>query len=107
MIMFLITTLIIVFAAAVIISTKDDYESYAGEGKYEDNIKHDLKIKERQMGNMSYCRFQNTTSDFEECLEALRRGGFEELSSSEQKYCKRLIALAVEMTEEFGDITES
>ena len=36
------------------------------------------------MGNMSYCRFENTLADMEDCLEALRNGvAAEELSDYE------------------------
>ena len=29
------------------------------------------------MGNMSYCRFENTSSDMEECVEALDEAGWD------------------------------
>lgn len=62
------------------------------------------------MSNMSYCRFENTTRDFEDCLDALREeGSVEEYienqnpSNYEKESIIRLIELAKEMVEEFGD----
>jgi hypothetical protein len=43
------------------------------------------------MSNMSYCRFENTYSDLEECLEALQNDGLENLSESELLFAKQLI----------------
>ena len=59
---------------------------------------------------MSYCRFENTTRDFKDCLDALREeGSVEEYienqnpSNYEKELIIRLIGLAKEMVEEFGD----
>ncbi len=41
------------------------------------------------MSNMSYCRFENTVGDLEDCYEALLEG--EELSDSEKRYAERLL----------------
>ena len=35
------------------------------------------------MGNMSYCRFENTTKDLEDCLEAIENGEINELNEHE------------------------
>ena len=43
------------------------------------------------MGNMSYCRFQNTVGDLEDCYDAIMEGG--ELSSEEESAKDRLIEL--------------
>lgn len=43
------------------------------------------------MGNMSYCRFENTYEDLRDCAEAIAEN--EELSESEQKYRDKLIKL--------------
>lgn len=37
------------------------------------------------MANMSYCRFRNTSSDLDDCLEALNNG--ESLSEEEHRAC--------------------
>lgn len=37
------------------------------------------------MANMSYCRFRNTSSDLDDCLEALNNG--ESLSEEEYRAC--------------------
>jgi hypothetical protein len=33
------------------------------------------------MGNMSYCRFENTARDLQDCLEAIENGEINDLSS--------------------------
>lgn len=38
------------------------------------------------MANMSYCRFQNTTIDLEECLDVLRDREYEKVSLSKDEY---------------------
>jgi len=43
---------------------------------------------------MSYCRFENTYSDFDDCLDALSSGGLESLSDSERHYAERIYELA-------------
>lgn len=40
------------------------------------------------MANMSYCRFRNTASDLDDCLEALLDG--ESLSEEEHRACARM-----------------
>ncbi len=35
------------------------------------------------MGNMSYCRFENTARDLKDCVEALENGETQELSNRE------------------------
>ena len=37
------------------------------------------------MANMSYCRFQNTLTDLEDCLEELANNGLDNLSEDEKK----------------------
>lgn len=51
------------------------------------------------MPNMSYCRFQNTQQDFEDCLEYIKDGG---LSDDEKRARVRLVAAACTMLEELG-----
>jgi hypothetical protein len=58
------------------------------------------------MSNMSHCRFENTLSDFRDCLEWLAENDPEdELSVDELKAAKRLASKAkdyVEMAEDIG-----
>lgn len=51
------------------------------------------------MANMSYCRFENTLSDLEDCRDALDRG--EELSSREVRKAKALIDLCREIADNY------
>jgi len=60
------------------------------------------------MGNMSYCRFENTFRDLKDCQEALQdAGGVKDYQESanqyEKKYVARLVELCKEITEEFAD----
>ena len=47
------------------------------------------------MANMSYCRFENTFRDLEDCVENIDNDG---LSESEKKYKAKLIALCIEVS---------
>ena len=52
------------------------------------------------MGNMSYCRFENTLADMDDCLEALRNGvAAEELSSYEIGALRRFADVARQIAE--------
>lgn len=51
------------------------------------------------MSNMSYCRFQNTLSDLEDCWEAIQDENEEELSPTEKVAKKNLIRLCKDITE--------
>jgi hypothetical protein len=53
-----------------------------------------------KMGNMSYCRFQNTLGDLRDCEDALYNE--EELSEEEETAKKDLIALCMNIAETFG-----
>ncbi len=56
------------------------------------------------MSNMSYCRFQNTKQDFEDCVDALEEmegGGLNKLSAEEKRAAERLAALAVRYIEAY------
>ena len=55
------------------------------------------------MANMSYCRFENTSRDFEDCLEALENEGFDSLSKNEQQYAKKLLRLSKQFAEAFDE----
>ena len=53
------------------------------------------------MANMSYCRFQNTLGDFDDCVDAL--DAQKELSRAEQNAAFDLIKRARELAEQFED----
>ena len=58
------------------------------------------------MGNMSYCRFENTYRDLKECSNALQNEGGvqgieEEANEYEREYVKKLIELCRDITEEW------
>ena len=56
------------------------------------------------MPNMSYCRFENTCKDLDDCKDALRNEGLGDLSEREKKYAKSLIELCRDIAEMFeGD----
>lgn len=55
------------------------------------------------MGNMSYCRFENTYSDLQDCYDALGEKSLDELSESEKKYAQRLIKMCKDIAADFGD----
>lgn len=56
------------------------------------------------MGNMSYCRFENTYGDLRDCYEGM--GDTEDLSQSEKKYYNKMIKLCREIVDDFGEIEE-
>lgn len=63
------------------------------------------------MGNMSYCRFENTYGDLKDCLEALSdAGGVNELEKDagqyEKKYVRKLVDLCKEIVDDFGEYDE-
>jgi len=58
------------------------------------------------MANMSYCRFENTYSDLDDCYEALERKTLDELSDSERAYALHLIKLCAKIEHVFGDYIE-
>ena len=51
------------------------------------------------MPNMSYCRFENTYEDLQDCFNAL--DDEEDLSEREQRYRDRLIKLCHQISENF------
>lgn len=66
------------------------------------------------MANMSYCRFENTSSDLQDCVDAIEENGLSDLSDTEQRkaqqmreQCETYIQLydeAEENMEEEGEI---
>lgn len=59
------------------------------------------------MGNMSYCRFQNTLQDLRDCNEALEEidGNLAELSKEEARAADRLVRLCARIAAAF-DVEE-
>jgi hypothetical protein len=56
------------------------------------------------MGNMAYCRFENTLSDLEDCYEDMEFGkDFSELSLTEQEARNELVALCKKIAEQFDE----
>jgi hypothetical protein len=57
------------------------------------------------MTNMSYCRFQNTVGDLEDCQDALDNGALfdEDMSDEEQRAARRLVRMCGEIHREHGD----
>jgi hypothetical protein len=58
------------------------------------------------MGNMSYCRFENTAADLRDCLDAIRRGETDDLSSYEIDGLKSIMRMANDLVEMEDDIIE-
>ena len=58
------------------------------------------------MGNMSYCRFENTYRDLQDCLNALQNEDLSELSESEKRYAKELIETCKEISDEADTFIE-
>ena len=58
------------------------------------------------MGNMSYCRFENTAADLRDCLSAIHRGETNDLSSYEINGLKNIMDMANELVEMEDDILE-
>ena len=55
------------------------------------------------MGNMSYCRFENTLEDLEDCYENMDNA---DLSDSESRCRKRLLKFCANIASDFGDELE-
>lgn len=61
------------------------------------------------MGNMSYCRFENTSNDLRDCVRTLEEAGdFEELdlSGSEVNAAKYMLKLCERYIEAYGDLQQ-
>ena len=58
------------------------------------------------MGNMSYCRFENTAADLRDCLSAIHRGETDDLSSYEIAGLTNIMDMANESVEMEDDIIE-
>ena len=55
------------------------------------------------MSNMSYCRFENTYQDLQDCYDALSNANMEDLSESEQRYAKKLIKMCTNIADDFAE----
>ena len=59
------------------------------------------------MPNMSYCRFENTANDLQDCVDHWDDTPDEELSSDhERRGKKRLLALVKQIAEDYLDMIE-
>jgi len=54
------------------------------------------------MSNMSYCRFENTYADLEDCFDHMG----EDVSESEKDYKQRMIKLCEQIARRYGDEEE-
>ena len=57
------------------------------------------------MGNMSYCRFENTSKDLEDCIEALRN--YEDECNNLSSYEVEALQDLVEQAKEIVELTET
>lgn len=55
------------------------------------------------MGNMSYCRFENTLRDLRDCYKDMSENDFYELSETEQEARNKLVALCQNISEQFEE----
>jgi len=58
------------------------------------------------MGNMSYCRFENTAHDLRDCLDAVQRGEANDLSNFEISGLTNIMDMAHELIEIEDEIVE-
>jgi len=56
-----------------------------------------LILKQEQMPNMSYCRFENTVMDIRDCINAIEEGDTDSLSSYEVSALKQFKELGDEI----------
>ena len=62
------------------------------------------------MGNMSYCRFENTSRDLLDCLNAIKNGELDDLCSYEKdglesllEYCETIFFMKEEIEETLNE----
>ena len=58
------------------------------------------------MGNMSYCRFENTARDLQDCVNAINRGEIDELNDYEVEGLRDILELCKEILEDQENIQE-
>ena len=56
------------------------------------------------MANMSYCRFENTTRDMQDCINAIEEGDTRDLSRYEASALREFLDLANEIQQYQPDI---
>lgn len=60
------------------------------------------------MSNMSYCRFENTLTDLQDCEEALQElSSLAELNESESIYAKEFIITCARIARDYSFLVES
>tara|TARA_R110001606_G_scaffold386865_1_gene551154 strand:+ start:89 stop:280 length:192 start_codon:yes stop_codon:yes gene_type:complete len=59
------------------------------------------------MGNMSYCRFENTANDLDDCLQAIEDGKYKDLNSYERGGLSSLLTLCERVLEYKDEIEET
>ena len=52
---------------------------------------------------MSYCKFENTYHDLQDCQDALNEESLDELSETEKKYALKLIRMCKNIADDFSD----
>ena len=57
------------------------------------------------MGNMSYCRFENTSKDLEDCIDALRN--YEDKCNNLSNYEIEALEDLIEQAKEIVELTET
>ena len=57
------------------------------------------------MGNMAYCRFENTSSDLSDCYDHME-DDIEDFSTHEARARKRLIRLCIKIADDYRDEIE-
>ena len=58
------------------------------------------------MGNMSYCRFENTARDLQDCVNAINRGEIDELNDYEVEGLRDILELCEEILNDKDNIKE-
>lgn len=58
------------------------------------------------MANMSYCRFENTASDLQDCIYAIEDGDINGLSSFEIRGAEQLLELAKQLIDLEDELLE-
>lgn len=54
------------------------------------------------MANMSYCRYQNTLNDLEDCINDMEEGSWEELSQEEHNAMTSILCRMIEFFDSHG-----
>jgi hypothetical protein len=56
------------------------------------------------MGNMSYCRFENTSRDLDDCIQAITNGATDEINQFEVQGLRGLLIGAKQILDMKGEI---